>query len=62
MKSKSYVEDQLNKADSALSNLINDLDNNRPYVTKEYIMERLDQIQKSVILTQNRIVLEDENS
>ncbi len=62
MKSKSYVEDQLNRAESGLSNLINDLDNNRPYVTKEYIRERLDQIQKSVILTQNRIVLEDENS
>ncbi len=61
MKSKSYVEDQLNKAESNLSNLINDLDNQRPYVTKQYIMERLEQIKKSIILTQNRIVLEDEN-
>lgn len=62
MRNKSYIQTQLEVAESKVSNLINDLDNNRPYVTKEYLMERLEQIKKSIILTQDRVQLENENS
>lgn len=61
MKSKSYVENQLVAADNIVANLVNDVDNNRPYVTKDYLTQRLEQIRKSLILIQERIQLEDEN-
>lgn len=62
MRNKSYIEKQLDVANTMVNNLINDLDNNRPYVTKEYLIERLEQIKKSIILTQDRVQLENENS
>jgi hypothetical protein len=62
MKNKSYVESQLNVVEETVTNLANDLDNNRPYVTKEYLMDRLDTLKKRIILVQERIQLEDENS
>ena len=61
MKNKEYVEKQLETADAALSNVMTDVDNNRPYVTKEYLMERLEYIQKVVMLAQDRVQLEDES-
>ena len=61
MKNKDYVEKQLETVHAALSNVITDVDNNRPYVTKEYLMERLEQTRKRIILIQDRIQLEDEN-
>lgn len=61
MKNKQYVEKQLETADAALSNVMTDVDNNRPYVTKEYLMERLEYIQKVVMLAQDRVQLEDES-
>lgn len=61
MKNKDYVEKQLETVHAALSNVITDVDNNRPYVTKEYLMERLEYIQKVVMLVQDRVQLEDEN-
>ncbi len=61
MKNKSYVENQLIVAGNVVANLVNDVDNNRPYVTKEYVIERLEQLRKSLILIQDRIQLEDEN-
>lgn len=62
MRNKSYIESQLNAAESIVNNIANDIDNNRPYVTKEYLLERLEQVKKSIILVQDRIQLEDENS
>ena len=61
MKNKDYVEKQLETVHAALSNVITDVDNNRPYVTREYLMERLEYIQKVVMLVQDRVQLEDEN-
>ena len=61
MKNKDYVEKQLETVHAALSNVITDVDNNRPYVTKEYLMERLEYIQKVGMLVQDRVQLEDEN-
>lgn len=61
MKNKDYVEKQLETVHAALSNVITDVDNNRPYVTKEYLVERLEYIQKVVMLVQDRVQLEDEN-
>jgi hypothetical protein len=62
MRNKSYIDDQLEKADAMIVNLSNDVDNNRPYVTTEYILERLDLIQKSVILAKDRLNLENETA
>ena len=61
MKNKDYVEKQLETVHAALSNVITDVDNNRPYVTREYLVERLEYIQKVVMLVQDRVQLEDEN-
>ena len=62
MKNKQYVEQALEAAEQSTSALITDLDNNRPYVTKEYLMERLEYIRKVVTLVQDRIQLEDETN
>jgi ribosome biogenesis GTPase A len=61
MKSKSYVQDNLERVVNAAEMLQNDVDNNRPYTTQQYVMERLEFIKKSVILALERIQLEDEN-
>lgn len=61
MRSKQYVEQHLDAAQQSTVALINDLDNNREYVTKDYILSRLEYINKVLILTQDRITLEDEN-
>ena len=60
MRNKSYIDDQLEKADALITNLINDIDNNRPYTTKEYILDRLLQIQNSTMLAKGRLGLENE--
>lgn len=60
MRNKSFIDDQLEKADALITNLINDVDNNRPYSTKEYILDRLDQIQNSIVLAKDRLGLENE--
>lgn len=62
MKNKSYVQEQLERAINAAEMLQNDVDNNRPYTTQQYVMERLEFIKKSIILVTERIQLEDENS
>ena len=60
MRNKSYIDDQLEKADALITNLINDIDNNRPYTIKEYILDRLLQIQNSTMLAKGRLGLENE--
>jgi ribosome biogenesis GTPase A len=62
MKNKSYVQEQLERIINAAEMLQNDVDNNRPYTTQQYVMERLEFIKKSIILVAERIQLEDENS
>ena len=61
MRNKDYVEKQLETVHAALSNVLTDIDNNRPYATREYLMERLEYIQKVVMLAQDRVQLEDES-
>jgi len=62
MKSKQYVEHHLEVASNSIDSLINDIENNRPYVNNEYLQERLEYLKKLVILTLDRVTLEyDEN-
>lgn len=62
MKNKSYVQDQLERVYNTAEMLQNDVDNNRPYATQEYLIERLELIKKSITLALDRVQLEDENS
>lgn len=62
MKGKQYVQDVLEKAQNVTENLQNDVDNNRPYATQEYLIDKLEFVKKSIILALDRIQLEDENS
>lgn len=61
MKSKSYVESHLDALNTSISALSNDIDNERYYVNKEYLLERLEYLKKLIILVQDRVILEDEN-
>jgi len=62
MKSKQYVEQHIEVASSSLQALISDVDGNRPYANREYVLDRLEYIKKMITLVQDRLVLEDENS
>ena len=61
MKSKSYVEMHLDAVMSSMSSLMNDIDNEKYYVDKQYTLERLEYLKKLIILVQDRVLLEDEN-
>lgn len=61
MKSKSYVETHLDTLSNSITALSNDVDNDRYYVNKEYILTRLEYLKKLTTLVQDRVILEDEN-
>lgn len=61
MRNKSYVEKHLDAISSSMDSLYNEIDNEKYYVNKQYILERLEYLKKLVILVQDRVVLEDEN-
>jgi len=61
MRNKSYVESHLDTISLSMNALINDIDNDKHYVNKQYILERLEYLKNLVILTQDRVQLEDEN-
>lgn len=61
MKSKGYIEQHLDALNSSVSSLTQDIDNERYYVNKQYLLERLEYLKKLVILVQDRVALEDEN-
>lgn len=62
MRNKSYVESHLDALNGSVNTLINEIDNEKYYVNKDYLVERLEYVKKLVILVQDRVSLEDENS
>lgn len=61
MKSKSYIEVQMQNAQAMTESLINDLDNNRPYTDKDYLTSRLEYIKKCLVACLDRVQLEYED-
>lgn len=59
MKSKDYIEDKLNTGMNKLENLYTDINNNKPHVTKEYILERLNVALSDLKSASLRLELED---
>lgn len=62
MKNKGFVEQHLDFVESMSSNLINDINSNKLHITKEYILEKLEILNKSVNIIRDRVRLEDEVS
>lgn len=61
MKSKSYIENKVTEATVTLGHVVNDLENNRPYVTVDFLVQKLKYIEQVLKLSLDRIQLEDEN-
>lgn len=61
MRSKSYIENTVEKAKEMSDALQRDIENNRPYVDKQYLHDRLEFIKQNLILALDRLQLEDEN-
>lgn len=59
MRNKNTVDLKVDNAKNLIESLYNDIENNKQYITKEYILEKLSIIKYNIDLVSNYLDLED---
>lgn len=59
MRSKDYIETKLATVKNTVQMLHNDVENNKQYITQQYLLEKLSAIIENLELVSNRLDLED---